>query len=76
MRKSSVVKQKDPSKSPTNDRKASWSKIDDSPSKAVVNAVSPKMIQFDREACESIVNKINQEKELDNLQKEYLSHNR
>ena len=76
MIKSSVFNQKDPSKSPTNDRKASWSKIDDSPSKAVVNAVSPKMIQFDREACESIVNKINQEKELDNLQKEYLSHNR
>ena len=53
------AKQKDPSKSPSLDNKAVWSKIDESPSKAVVNAVSPRIIQLDREACDSIVRKMN-----------------
>lgn len=61
------ARQKDPSKSPSVDNRAAWSKIDDSPSKAVVNAVSPRIIQLDREACDTIARKLNQDKQLEGL---------
>jgi hypothetical protein len=70
------ARQKDPSKSPSIDNKAVWSKIDDSPSKAVINAVSPRIIQLDREACDTIVRKLNEDRQLEGLQKDFLLHNR
>jgi hypothetical protein len=69
-------RQKDPSKSPSLDLKAAWSKLEDSPQKAVGNSISPKMVAFDRQACDSIVSSLNRDKELEGLQKEFVQHNR
>lgn len=69
-------RQKDPSKSPTIDSTGAWVKLDQSPPKAIENAISPKIVEYDRSACETIISKMNQEKQLNQLSKDYQSYNR
>ena len=66
----------DPSKSPVINKKTGWTIIDQSSPKVITQVIRPKVLKLDAIGCDNIIKKMDHERNLVNLQKEYLQQNR
>ena len=65
------TRQKDPSKSPSVDQPV-WAKLNACLPKAVEQVIRPKILEMDADSCERIIKSMNYDKDLNNLQKQFL----
>ena len=70
------ARQKDPAKSPNLDSYTAWGEINQCLPRAIEKVIRPKVLELDAKGCERIIEKMNYDKDLITLQKQFLSTTR
>ena len=70
------ARQKDSAKSPNISSYTAWGEINQCMPEAIEKVIRPKVLELDNRGCERIIGKMNYDKELNHLHKQFLSSTR